>query len=131
MKLMDAIEDSHWSCNSYWDDYFSNQTSYKDWCWHAFWNFIKKHNNFNCRSFDTHNSFVYFIKTSNNLLPTVDNLHLRTSLYDDFSCLLCLQEDESLSHLLTCPGTQDNFLLLEKEVTNKIVKAINAAKPRH
>jgi hypothetical protein len=74
----------------------------------------------NCNLFNTNDQLIHFIKCSNNLLPTVDNLRIRTNIYDQILCPLCQQEEESLLHLMICKGTEEGFKQVELEVTTSV-----------
>ncbi|RGB25914.1 hypothetical protein C1646_771105 [Rhizophagus diaphanus] len=77
-----------------------------------------------CLSFSTNDKFIHFIKCSNNLLPTIDNLRKRNNLYNQVRCLMCLHDDEDIQHIVICPGHEDGFQQVELEVTSKIMKFI-------
>lgn len=79
---------------------------------------------FNCNSFAVNDSLIHFIKCSNNLLPTIDNLRIRSHLYNNIQCPMCQEEEESLLHLMICNGTAEGFEIVEREVTQKILKSI-------
>jgi hypothetical protein len=71
----------------------------------------------NCTSYT--NQFIHFIKCSNNLLHTVDNLRERNNAYDEMLCPSCAEVEESLSHLVICKEMEQGFNSIEREVTEK------------
>src|SRR5205823_38364 len=82
---------------------FSSSTSYIR-C-DFLWNFFKtiRHQNRFGPSFSTFNSFA--LKCSNNILPTGDNLAKRhDQIYDNWNCIFCNRNLETLRHLLNCPA---------------------------
>uniref|UniRef100_U9UC01 Uncharacterized protein n=1 Tax=Rhizophagus irregularis (strain DAOM 181602 / DAOM 197198 / MUCL 43194) TaxID=747089 RepID=U9UC01_RHIID len=58
--------------------------------------------------------------SSNNLLPTVDNLRKHNDIYDDVLCPACCDHEETLNHLVICAGLEQAFLTAEKEMIDKI-----------
>jgi ribonuclease HI len=120
--VSNTLEEVWWTCNAYWKDYFEQAVSQTSCDWNSKWRYIKSISHNACQSFDTNNDLIHFIKCSNNLLPTIDNLRKRSSLYDNVPCPSCLQMDESLQHILICDGTEDGFKQLEDYVTAKIKK---------
>ncbi|CAB5102090.1 unnamed protein product [Rhizophagus irregularis] len=66
--------------------------------------------------------------SSNNLLPTVDNLRKRNDIYDDVPCPACRDHEETLNHLVICTGLEQAFLTAEKETIDKIRKYLKRFK---
>ncbi|EXX71210.1 hypothetical protein RirG_080570 [Rhizophagus irregularis DAOM 197198w] len=66
--------------------------------------------------------------SSNNLLPTVDNLRKRNDIYDDVPCPACRDHEETLNHLVICAGLEQAFLTAEKETIDKIRKYLKRFK---
>jgi hypothetical protein len=117
--------DSRWSCNGYWIHTLDRDNQQNNhYQWNELWNFIKSLSFARCISFNINNLFQFSIKCMNNLLPMVDNLQKRSSLYELMLCPLCKKEEETLLHLTTCPALQQNWKLLEEEITNKLLKHI-------
>jgi exonuclease III/ribonuclease HI len=126
-NVSDALEESQWICNKYWENLLDEENN--NCCWEAFWKHIKSISFSHCNSFTTNENLIYFIKFSNNLLPTIDNLRKRSRIYDNILCPMCQQKEETLNHLLICDGTEEGFKCLEAEVSIKIFKAIKKLKP--
>jgi hypothetical protein len=61
----------------------------------------------------------------NNLLPIIDNLRKRNSLYKSMVYLFCKKDEETLTHLTICPVTQRNWKALEEMIIKKLLKYIN------
>ncbi|CAB4397633.1 unnamed protein product [Rhizophagus irregularis] len=81
-----------------------------------------------CDNIDTNNTLINFIKSSNNLLPTVDNLRKHNDIYDDVPCPACRDHEETLNHLVICAGLEQAFLTAEKEMIDKIRKYLKHSK---
>ncbi|GET59345.1 hypothetical protein GLOIN_2v1871772 [Rhizophagus irregularis DAOM 181602=DAOM 197198] len=116
------IDEVTWSLNSNWKDYFNNQTHdiSIEWNWTAHWCYLNNINKSRCNNIDTNNTLINFIKSSNNLLPTVDNLRKHNDIYDDVLCPACCDHEETLNHLVICAGLEQAFLTAEKEMIDKI-----------
>jgi hypothetical protein len=114
----------------YWNDYFQDNSQSNSWNWNATWQYVKSISHNSCRSFDTNDKLIHFIKCSNNLLPTIDNLRKCTYIYDQALCPSCQQSEENLLHLMTCPGTEEGFRQVEEQVTKKIYNYISKTKTK-
>ncbi|PKC72747.1 hypothetical protein RhiirA1_451929, partial [Rhizophagus irregularis] len=116
------IDEVTWSLNSNWKDYFNNQTHdiSIEWNWTAHWCYLNNINKSRCDNIDSNNTLINFIKSSNNLLPTVDNLRKHNDIYDDVLCPACCDHEETLNHLVICAGLEQAFLTAEKEMIDKI-----------
>ena len=83
--------------------------------WDHTWNLFRSlhHLNRHGPSFSNFNSFA--IKILNNLLPTGDNLAKRhDQIYDNWMCLFCNSELETLDHLFTCPSLSQQWVEISK-----------------
>ena len=83
--------------------------------WDHTWNLFRslRHLNRHGPSFSNFNSFA--IKILNNLLPTGDNLAKRhDQIYDNWMCLFCNSELETLDHLFTCPSLSQQWVEISK-----------------
>uniref|UniRef100_U9UTL5 Uncharacterized protein n=1 Tax=Rhizophagus irregularis (strain DAOM 181602 / DAOM 197198 / MUCL 43194) TaxID=747089 RepID=U9UTL5_RHIID len=96
--------------------------------WTAHWCYLNNINKSRCDNLDTNNILINFIKSSNNLLPTVDNLRKRNDIYDDVPCPACRDHEETLNHLVICAGLEQAFLTAEKETIDKIRKYLKRFK---
>ncbi|CAB4431822.1 unnamed protein product [Rhizophagus irregularis] len=122
--VADSLEEVQWSFNKYWSSYFEKTFTTSRWHWGLFWQYVNSLNKGHCLSFSTNDKFIHFIKCSNNLLPTIDNLRKRNELYNQVKCPMCLHDDEDIRHIVICPGHEDGFQQVESEVTSKIMKFI-------
>ncbi|CAB4407646.1 unnamed protein product [Rhizophagus irregularis] len=122
--VADSLEEVQWSFNKYWSSYFEETFTTSRWHWGLFWQYVNSLNKGHCLSFSTNDKFIHFIKCSNNLLPTIDNLRKRNELYNQVKCPMCLHDDEDIWHIVICPGHEDGFQQVESEVTSKIMKFI-------
>lgn len=122
--VSESLEEITWSLNKNWKDYFDKQLykTLQEWDWDAHWHYLSSINKSRCDNFNTNNTLLHFIKTSNDLLPTINNLRKRNDTYDDVPYPTCLDHDESLDHLVTCEGLGHGFLIAEESTTNKIWK---------
>src|SRR5256885_958921 len=96
---------------------FSSSTSYIRWDY--LWNFFKtiRHQNRFGPSFSTFNSFT--LKCSNNILPTGDNLTKRhDQIYDNWNCVFCNRNLETLHHLLNCPALTQQWKTITDSALN-------------
>ncbi|POG58120.1 hypothetical protein GLOIN_2v1790829 [Rhizophagus irregularis DAOM 181602=DAOM 197198] len=98
------------------------------WNWTARWHYLNNINKSRCDNLDTNNTLINFIKSSNNLLPTVDNLRKRNDIYDDVPYPACRDHEETLNHLVICAGLEQAFLTAEKETIDKIRKYLKRFK---
>ncbi|PKY51529.1 hypothetical protein RhiirA4_546611 [Rhizophagus irregularis] len=96
-------------------DYFNEHKSQIGVHWNTYWSHIKTISKSNCTSFYTNDQFIHFIKCSNNLLHTVDNLRERNNAYDEMLCPSCAEVEESLSHLAICKEMEQGFNSIERE----------------
>ena len=90
--------------------------------WDISWLFHKSLLLYNrCGSLASHlNSFA--IQIINNILPTLDHLICRhPTLYAGWMCHFCDNEQESLSHLLTCPALSAKWHDIEQATINGLV----------
>ncbi|CAB4403351.1 unnamed protein product [Rhizophagus irregularis] len=128
--VSESLEEVTWSLNSNWKDYFDNQTHdiSIEWNWTAHWRYLNNINKSRCDNLDTNNTLINFIKSSNNLLLTVDNLRKRNDIYDDIPCPACRDHEETLNHLVICAGLEQAFLTAEKEMIDKIQKYLKRFK---
>ncbi|EXX54017.1 hypothetical protein RirG_238530 [Rhizophagus irregularis DAOM 197198w] len=122
--VADSLEEVQWSFNKYWSSYFEETFTTSRWHWGLFWQYVNSLNKGHCLSFSTNDKFIHFIKCSNNLLPTIDNLRKWNELYNQVKCPMCLHDDEDIRHIVICPGHEDGFQQVESEVTSKIMKFI-------
>ncbi|CAB4407837.1 unnamed protein product [Rhizophagus irregularis] len=122
--VADSLEEVQWSFNKYWSSYFEETFTTSRWHWRLFWQYVNSLNKRHCLSFSTNDKFIHFIKCSNNLLPTIDNLRKQNNLYNQVRCPMCLHDDEDIRHIVICPGHEDGFQQVELEVTSKIMKFI-------
>lgn len=118
-EVSNSLEDVKWSFNKYWANYFNEAQSQIGVHWNTYWSHINSISKHNCTSFHTNDLFIHFIKCTNILLPTVDNLRKRNNVYEGFLCPLCNEVDESLTHLLICKETEQSFATIEQDVTEK------------
>ncbi|CAB5196262.1 unnamed protein product [Rhizophagus irregularis] len=94
--VADSLEEVQWSFNKYWSSYFEETFTTSRWHWGLFWQYVNSLNKGHCLSFSTNDKFIHFIKCSNNLLPTIDNLRKRNELYNQVKCPMCLHDDEDI-----------------------------------
>ncbi|PKY37972.1 hypothetical protein RhiirA4_450895 [Rhizophagus irregularis] len=104
--VANLLEEVKWSYNGYWANYFNDEQSQIGVYWNTYWSYLQNISRRNCTNFYANKQFIHFIKCSNNLLPTVDNLCKRNNAYDLILCPSCNETDEFLSHLTTCKGTE-------------------------
>jgi Zn finger protein HypA/HybF involved in hydrogenase expression len=122
--VAESLEEVQWSFNKYWRPYFEETFTTVKWHWESYWHYVNNINKGRCLSFSTNDKFIHFIKCSNNLLPTIDNLRIRNEIYNNVKCPMCIREDETLPHNVICPGHEAGFKQVEEETTTKIQKFI-------
>jgi hypothetical protein len=113
-----------WIFNSTWKDIWDDEQLSNNYQWNVTWNSFASLSHFRCKSFKTHNIFASLLKTTQNLLPTINNLKKKTALYDNIKCSSCQSDEESLTHLITCPSLKNNWQLAENQAMEKILKKI-------
>jgi hypothetical protein len=128
--VTDSLEEIQWSFNDNWRDYFDNNVDLNNWKWDTYWKYIKSISHNRCTTFDTNSKLTQFVKLSNNLMPTIDNLRIRNDFYNLIPCPFCHQDNETLLHLTICPETDESYAIIEKEVVTKLLKNIMKLKPK-
>lgn len=118
--------EAQWSYNNQWQPIFDHDhASNFNYQWSSFWNSFAILNHHNCRSFKTSADFIFKLKRTNNLLPTIDKLRLRSPYYNQLKCVFCNIQDETLKHLATCPSLELNWNRIEDEISRKLTKTAN------
>ena len=86
--------------------------------WGASLEYIK---GFRCLSWRKNSMWSFSIKLTNHLLPTLDILKQRySSIYKNWNCPSCFEEQETIEHLFTCNALQIQWIHIKKCVEDYI-----------